>query len=68
VNETVSIRPEVPDHRRMIDAIIRLVRTLPARIPAGRSADPSVWPVVVPAGTPECTTDAVADYAIRVSI
>ncbi|TWH17887.1 hypothetical protein L618_001700000330 [Rhodococcus rhodochrous J45] len=64
----MSIRPEVFDHRRMIDAIIRLVRTLPARIPAVRSADPFVGIAAVSAGTAECTADAVADYAIRVSI
>lgn len=67
-SETVSIRPEMVDHRRMIDAIIRLVRTLPARIPAVQSADLFVEIVAISAGVAECTADAVADYAIRVSI
>lgn len=52
----------------MIDAIIRLVRTLPARTPAVQSADPFVGITAVSAGAAECTADAVADYAIRVSI
>lgn len=64
----MSVRPVVVEHRRMIDAVIRLVRTLPTRLPGVRSADPSVWDAAAPIGVPVCTSDALADYAIRVSI